>query len=335
MGSKMQDMLKDLGMAWGKTTISIIQDMMMQRVKQAILNRAMEADQQVHQSAMASIEQAGGTARVAAQAAVNGIIETQEASHNATMLAEDTGAAAAENPVNISRAAGKTLAGLGWWGIPLVAVIVTLLTTLLNAALGKSKKSSDKSSTTKDATEKLKLVSGMLTYDEGNVSSYIGDDGRVYNARKQSLPKGTSLITSPIATTVNGQPSLVAERGPEIVIGRKTTRHIMLNEPGLLQHLADLDRHRTTARYASHYRLFDEGNMSDIFSDGSNGRPSSGGQSSSDEQTRKTLEALTAAVIALQARLEQPIEAKINKYGTGGLIDEVQSGLKFMNKYNG
>ena len=142
------------------------------------------------------------------------------------------------------------------------------------------------------------------------------------------MPQGTALVTSPIATTVNGQPSLVAERGPEIVIGRRTTRHIMLNEPGLLQHLAALDRRRATR-----YRPYDDGNLESLLSASSGSAPSQ--PSATDEQTRQTLEALTAAVLALQARLSQPIKAEINKYGTGGLIDEVQSGLKFMGKYNG
>lgn len=327
MTAKWQDMLKDLGMAWGKTTIKIVEELMMQRVKQSILNRAMEADQLAHQSTMAGIEQTGGAAKIAAQTATNTVIETNEAAHNAAMLAEDTGAAAAETPVNISRAAGKTLAGLGWWGIPLVAVIVTLLTTLLNAALGKSKRSSDKSTSSNSAAEKMKLVSGMLTYDEGNVSSYVGTDGHVYNARRAAMPQGTAIVTSPIATSINGQPSLVAERGPEIVIGRRTTRHIMLNEPALLQHLADLDRRRATR-----YRPFDEGNLSTLSPYVAvSQQPSS--QSAHDEQMEQTLAALTAAVVALQARLSQPIKAEINKYGTGGLIDEVQSGLKFMGKY--
>ena len=329
MGAKWQDMLKDLGMAWGKTTIKIVEELMMQRVKQRLLNRAMEADQMAHHATMTTIEETGGAAQIAAQAATNTIIETQEATHNASMLAEDTSAAAAENPVNTSRAAGKTLADLGWWGIPLVAVITTLLTTLLNAALGKSKHNS-KNSSSNDASEKLKLVSGMLTYDEGNVSSYVGTDGHVYNARQSAIPQGTALVTSPIATTVNGQPSLVAERGPEIVIGRRTTRHIMLNEPGLLQHLAALDRRRATR-----YRPFDEGNLESLISASSGSAAAVSQSSSTDEQTRQTLEALTAAVLALQARLSQPIKAEINKYGTGGLIDEVQSGLKFMGKYNG
>ena len=329
MGEKWQDILKDLGMAWGKTTIQIIEELMMQRVKQNILNKAIEADQAAHKATMVTIEETGGAAQIAANQAANTVLEAQEQAHNSAILSEDLAAVEAETPVNIARGAGKTIGNLGWWGIPLVAVIVTLLTTLLNAALGKSKKSS-KTNSSSDTAQKLKLVSGMLTYDEGNVSSYVGTDGHVYNARRVAIPQGTALVTSPIATTVNGQPSLVAERGPEIVIGRRTTRHIMLNEPALLQHLAALEHRRATR-----YRPYDDGNLSAYAATMLQPQQPVTQQSSTDEQTRQTLEALTAAVIALQARLAQPIEAKINKYGTGGLIDEVQSGLKFMNKYTG
>ena len=88
------------------------------------------------------------------------------------------------------------------------------------------------------------LMAGCQHTLTSYVNPFVGTDGHVYNARQSAMPQGTALVTSPIATTVNGQPSLVAERGPEIVIGRRTTRHIMLNEPGLLQHLAALDRRR-------------------------------------------------------------------------------------------
>lgn len=338
MAEGMEEALRKVALAWGQTTIKIIEELMMQRVKQKLLNKAMQHEETAHQTTMAAIEQSGaasrqaiaeatGTAKVVTEQVTNATIEGEQVAHNATTLAEDTSMATSENAVNTSRAAGKTLADLGWWGIPLVAVIVALLNMLLQAALGKGSKKSNNANTKINT----KLVSGMLTYDEGNVSSYVGTDGHVYNARRTAMPQGTALVTSPIATTINGQPSLVAERGPEIVIGRRTTRHIMLNEPALLQHLANLDRHRTAARY----RPYDDGNIESLFSVGSGSAVAQSQQSGTDEQTRQTLEALTAAVIALQARLAQPIEAKINKYGSGGLIDEVQSGLKFMNRYTG
>ncbi|MBP5714800.1 MAG: hypothetical protein J6X07_08905 [Prevotella sp.] len=228
-------------------------------------------------------------------------------------------------------AAAKTVGQLGWWGLALIPVIAAVLHGLLAAAFA-----SNNSNNTNSPAKKVKLASGMLTYDEGNVQTVVGDDGRVYKARSQkSLPSGVSMITEPIATTVNGQQALVGERGPEIVIGRKTTRAIQMNRPDLLRDLVMFDKGMTTRKA----RTFDEGNLSDL---ASAIRPTDmpSGQATSQQQTDLTSEdarALTAAIgvfaQTVAAMQKNGIPAKIQKYGTGGLIDEVQSGLKFVSKY--
>lgn len=196
---------------------------------------------------------------------------------------------------------------------------------VMNGGVGKKSSSAKKS----------KLASGMLTYDEGNVQSvavsrrqnrYLGDDGRVYSASSvDSLPDGVSLVRRPIATTVNGHNALVAERGPEIVIGRRATRHIQMNEPGLLRHLAAIN---------GHYRTHDDGT----------GVPyaavSQQPQADQQEQNARIAAALDqntqmmAAFVQMMNTIQQRgIPAHINKYGRGGLIDEVQSGMKFAARY--
>ena len=341
MSAKWQDMLKKMGLAWGQLTVKIVSELMMQRIKKQILDKAMQADAIKHQATLATIEQTGGQTRQLVQQATgqalaqgnqatNTLIETQNQGHNATMLSEDAGAAAAENPVNISRAAGKTLAGLGWWGIPLVAVVTALLNALLQAALGSSssKSSSSSSSSTSDAT-KLKLVSNMLTYDAGNIQHFIGQDGRVYAASVEPAPRD-GLITHPIATTVQGQPALVAEKGPEIVLGRETTRAIMMNEPELIRYLANYQQHAGR-------RLFDEGTPATTPAGSPattpGGFPSGSGIVGEDART------LIAAIATFNRTVEQMqqkgIPCYINKYGSGGLIDEVKSGLKFDQRYGG
>ena len=334
MSAKWQDMLKKMGLAWGQLTVKIISELMMQRIKQNIIDKAMQADAIKHQATLATIEQTGGQTRQLVQQttgqgliqgnqATNALIETQNQGHNASMLSEDASAAAAENPVNISRAAGKTLAGLGWWGIPLVAVVTALLNALLQAALGSSSKNSSSSSSSTNDAQKLKLVSNMLTYDEGNVGTYAGTDGHVYRAANNPAP-GTGLITHPIATTVQGNPALVAERGPEIVIGRRATANIMRWNPALLNVLASYDPH-------SRRRTYDDGTPSVAMPS----QPTSAdGQ---DPRMEATLAALSQTVALLSATVsdlqKNGIPAVINKYGAGGLIDEVKSGLKFDKKY--
>ena len=237
--------------------------------------------------------------------------------------------------MGIAAGSAKTIGQLGWWGIPLVAVISALLMGLLQAALSTNR--NDNSATA--AKPKVKLASGMLTYDEGNVQTVVGDDGRVYRAKEQrSLPEGVSMVTEPIATRVNGQQALVGERGPEIVIGRRTTRAIQMNRPDLLRDLALIDRGITTRKV----RTFDEGNISDLASairpaDTSTDAQTANSNQQIDAATAEALRQMPAAMAAFAQVMtviqKQGIQAKIQKYGTGGLIDEVQSGLKFVNKY--
>ena len=258
------------------------------------------------------------------QQAFNRASEAEEAAHVAT-----------EVPMGIAAGSAKTIGQLGWWGIPLVAVISALLMGLLQAALSTNRNNNSANA----AKPKVKLASGMLTYDEGNVQTVVGDDGRVYRAREQrSLPEGVSMVTEPIATRVNGQQALVGERGPEIVIGRKTTRAIQMNRPDLLRDLALIDRGITTRKV----RTFDEGNLSDLASairptDASTESAANDGSQTIDAATAEALRQMPAAMAAFAQVMtviqKQGIPAKIQKYGAGGLIDEVQSGLKFVSKY--
>ena len=222
----------------------------------------------------------------------------------------------------IAAGSAKTIGELGWWGIPLIGVISALLMGLLQSALSTKGSKDSSSSTTKT---KVKLASGMLTYDEGNIGTYRGTDGQSYRAAAVSAP-ADGLVTQPIATTVQGQPALVAERGPEIVIGRRTTRAIMMNEPGLIKYLANY------GKSGGMRRTFDSGNLDDITTQ----LPDNAGNAAA--LTREDAAALTAAIGMFNqtvGQLQQKgIPCYINKYGTGGLIDEVKSGLKFDAKYN-
>lgn len=235
--------------------------------------------------------------------------------------------------------AAKTIGTLGWWGIALVPVIAALLRGLLHAAFAANKSSDNEASS---STPKMKLVSGMLTYDNGTgipassvrrgsaaSSPVLGDDGRVYHARTAAaLPEGVHMLTQPVATMVNGQPGLVAERGPEIVIGRRTTRRLMMNQPGLLRALATIDAGHTARRL----RTYDEGTGITQITPNT---PTS--QTDQPPELYQTLDALSQTVTILSQTLnslqQKGIPAHINKYGAGGLIDEVQSGLKFVNRY--
>lgn len=238
--------------------------------------------------------------------------------------------AQAENTFSIVGAVGKCFEFLGPIAGPIAAAaVMALLTGLmqwgLNAAFGGNKNKNNSPS-----GKSTKIVSGMLTYDSGNVQDmkpFVADNGEIYWAEdKDSIPQsGVNLLTAPTATTINGQRSLVAENGPELVVGRETTRAMMMNNPSLLKALVNYDRNysgRNSAR-----RTFDEGNISEA-----TGSLSSSTPITEDVIANSTASngALLQAVNVLLQRLNEPISAKIDMYGRGNLYDSMTKANQFM-----
>ena len=260
---------------------------------------------------------------------------TQE--NNEAIVQSDADRTQAGMTFSIAGAIGKCFDFLGPIAGPIAAagVMATLMGLLqwaLNSAFSGGKKKSNTSSTN------TKLVTGMLTYDSGNVQDlkpFVADNGEVYWAKEDDgkQMQGVKMLTSPTATTVNGQPSLVAERGPEIVIGRETTHAMMMNNPGLLKALVNYDSNysgRNSVR-----RAFDNGNVGDVLAagtQGSNGNLSSGASAADGllAASAASNAALLQAVNALIQRLNQPINAKINMYGRDGLHDSLNKANQFM-----
>lgn len=257
--------------------------------------------------------------------------------NNEAVTESDAARTQAGMTFSIAGAIGKCFDFLGPIAGPIAAagVMATLMGLLqwaLNSAFSGGKKKSNTNTTN------TKLVTGMLTYDSGNVQDlkpFVADNGEVYWAKEDDgeQMQGVKMLTSPTATTVNGQPSLVAERGPEIVIGRETTHAMMMNNPGLLKALVNYDRNysgRNSAR-----RAFDNGNMGDVFAAGTqagNGNLSSGASAADDLVSASIASnaALLQAVNALIQRLNEPINAKINMFGRGELYDSLNKANQFM-----
>ena len=278
--------------------------------------------------------------------------------NNEAMAQSDAARTQSEVTFSIAGAMAKCFEFLGPIAGPIAAagVMATLMGLLqwaLNSAFSGGKKKSNTN------TANTKLVTGMLTYDSGNVQDlkpfvddngelywmaddndkeqgkkpFMANNGEVYWATEDEQMQGVKMLTSPTATTVNGQPSLVAERGPEIVIGRETTHAMMMNNPGLLKALVNYDRNysgRNSAR-----RAFDNGNVGDVLAAGTqagNGNLSSGASAADDLVSASIASnaALLQAVNALIQRLNEPINAKINMYGRDGLHDSLNKANQFM-----
>ena len=142
------------------------------------------------------------------------LAETQ--ANNEAITASDADRTRAGMTLSIAGAMAKCFDFLGPIAGPIAAagVMATLMGLLqwaLNSAFSSGKKKSNTSSTN------TKLVTGMLTYDNGNVQDlkpFVADNGEVYWAKEDDgkQMQGVKMLTSPTATTVNGQPSLVAEK---------------------------------------------------------------------------------------------------------------------------
>jgi hypothetical protein len=257
--------------------------------------------------------------------------------NNEAMAQSDAARTQSEVTFSIAGAMAKCFEFLGPIAGPIAAAgVMATLMGLLQWALKSAFSGGKKKSNTN--TTNTKLVTGMLTYDSGNVQDlkpFVADNGEVYWAKEDDgkQMQGVKMLTSPTATTVNGQPSLVAEKGPEIVIGRETTHAMMMNNPALLKALVNYDSNysgRNSAR-----RAFDNGNVGDVLAAGTqagNGNLSSGASAAGDliAASAASNAALLQAVNALIQRLNQPINAQINMYGRDGLHDSLNKANRFM-----
>ena len=358
---KFKDLLKDMLKSYVKMSLQLIAQDLTRRVTKQLYYRQEEADETMHQATMLQIQQLYQSLMLTAQTTGDAARLTQHSTSNATELAEEAGATTGKVGLGIAGGAAKIIGTLGWWGIPLIGVITALLMGLLSWAIGLAF-GGDESGGTDAATPNVKLATGMLTYDSGNVQSVgngspvaspsgyapsaspggsgapvsaaggdstpvLGTDGYVYQARQ--VPQlQTGLVTSPIATMVNGQPSLVGERGPEMVIGRETTAAMQMARPDLLAAIVKFDKNYSNGHA---YRTYDEGNLSD-FATVPDGSPSGEGTLTKEDidGLRSSLSEFTAVMLAIKRN-----GLHVNKYGRGGITQESQDGANFMRRNSG
>jgi TP901 family phage tail tape measure protein len=304
-------------------------------VKRGLSDREKATDRGV-KNITASTEQGNKEQSKNTEVAQQTIVNATDAALSATLTAKQqnndetlkSDAARTEGEVtfSIAGAMAKCFEFLGPIAGPIAAAVVMstlmgLLQWALSSALGGGKKkNSSKGPNTK-------VVSGMLTYDSGNVQDlrpFVGNDGSLYWAADDDKPhQGVSLLTQPTATTINGQPSLVAENGPELVIGRETTQAMMMNNPQLLKALVNYDRNY------SGRRAYDAGNVAESSSTIASGTPTPNDVGVSQADTNL---ALLQAIGTLMQRLNEPIEARIDMYGRGNLYDSMTKANQFMKR---
>lgn len=309
-----------------KQMIKLFATNTLQMISQQQIDRAQTT---AHYTQLLLMQQAFGTAKVEGETATGAALLTAKTVNNNT---EEQLEVVHQRVMAALRSAGIfgwCVSTLGPIAGPIAySAMMAILMGLLNFAI--SKVGGDNKTNTNTAKgPNTKLVSGMLTYDSGNVQDlkpFVANDGSLYWATEDNKPhSGVSLLTQPTATTINGQPSLVAENGPELVIGRETTQAMMMNNPQLLKALVNYDRNYS-GRSASR-RAFDEGNVGATV-----GNLPSGASATDGLLTTNTASniALLQAVNTLLQRLERPIEAKIDMFGRDKLYDSMNKANRFM-----
>lgn len=263
--------------------------------------------------------------------------------NNQDVANSDAARTQSEVTFSIAGAMAKCFEFLGPIAGPIAAAgVMATLMGLLQWALNSAFSSGSKKSSS--ASKNTKLVTGMLTYDSGNVQDlkpFVADNGEIYWAKEDDGKQmtGVQMLSTPTATTINGQPSLVAENGPEIVIGRETTHAMMMNNPALLKALVNYDSNYSGRRAAR--RAFDNGNVGELASamgdaaagfTAENGNLLLGAPAANNVIANNTASqaALLQAVKTLLDRLNEPIYAKIDMYGRGNLYDSMTKANQFM-----
>lgn len=130
-----------------QTTMKLTKDLIMQKVQKLIIGKMLDKQE------------------IANEAATQGTITALHGSQAITDMTVT--AAKTQGDIAAGTAAGsaKTIGELGWWGIPLIAVIGAALSALMGMAMGKLNKAKEEvASATGVSSNKGRVAAGMLTY---------------------------------------------------------------------------------------------------------------------------------------------------------------------------
>lgn len=289
-----------------QTTMNLTKQLIMQKIQELLTKKALKKQE-------VAIEQSGNQSIV--QSAGSTIISGLAASEKG-MGGKITGA--------IAGGSAKIIEELGWWGIPLIAVISAALNGLMSLAMGAFSKSKSEVAavTGASASTKGRVATGMLTYAEGDYP-VLGNDGQIYNARYQKELK----------TGVYGGGAhfgIFSEKKPEMIVDGDTTQKLILNYPHIYDSILTIARHGQLKSAAM--PTFASGSYPSMPAQASQTAQQAGGSGMSAAEMSQVLTGVTDAVNALTQRLNQPISATVDPYGRKGAVNQLSKASKFMNK---
>lgn len=259
-----------------------------------------------------------------------------------TNLAQTQGEVATQLPGILGKAASQ----LGPIAGPIAfAAMSALLGGLMGMAVSKIAKSKSEiaQATGVSSASAGRLATGMLTYAEGNVNEFTDPsslqegrrynvdaaDGRTYRARYMGRNPKTHLTNGP-------EFHLSGERGREMIIDAGTTRQITMNDKEIWHAIQTLSgggslRSRRRQKAQRGVAAFAEGNVEE-FMDSSNDIAAYGTDFDA-AALQASLDRNSAVQEALLERLSQPIQAKFDVHGPGGLVDSYDRGKKTANRH--
>lgn len=288
-----------------QTAMKLTKDLIMQKITELLMKKTL-GDQEVAQEAATS---ATVTATHGSQAITDMTVEGAKTAGDVTS--------------GIARGSAKTIGDLGWWGIPLIAVIRAALSALMGLAMGKlNKAKQDVAAATGVSSSKGRVAAGMLTYAEGDYP-VLGNDGQIYNARYQKELK----------TGVYGGGAhfgIFSEKKPEMIVDGDTTQKLILNYPHIYDSILTIARHGQLKSAAM--PTFASGNYPSMPAQITQVASGAADMTMQNEQMTQMLGSVAEALSTLNERLSKPIRAAVDPYGSKGAVNQLNKASNFMTK---
>ncbi|MBR1800691.1 MAG: phage tail tape measure protein [Bacteroidaceae bacterium] len=300
-----------------KTTMQLTKDIIMDEMKRLIMKRTIKQSE-------TAMEQAQTTAETA--------IHAQQVTTDLNLTGVKVGADVAAGTAS---GGAKTIGQLGWWGIPLLAVIGAALSALMGLAMAKINKAKDEVQSIVPSAGKM--ATGMLTYATGNVEqvtggaaqkgqtySVDGADGKTYRARYEGAGMKTGVYRG------GAHFGIFSEKQPELIVDGRTTQKLMLNYPAIIDAIQTLSRGGSLPAAGSRgggMRTFASGNVDDVL----DGVLAGEGEGGGDLQMQTELANLREVVGQLSQTLAAGIKAttNINILGPDGLDEKMQKATRY------
>lgn len=288
-----------------QTAMKLTKDLIMQKITELLMKKTL-GDQEVAQEAATS---ATVTAIHGSQAITDMTVEGAKTAGDVTS--------------GIARGSAKTIGDLGWWGIPLIAVISAALSALMGLAMGKlNKAKQDVAAATGVSSSKGRVAAGMLTYAEGDYP-VLGNDGQIYNARYQKELK----------TGVYGGGAhfgIFSEKKPEMIVDGDTTQKLILNYPHIYESILTIARHGQLKSAAM--PTFASGSYPSMPAQITQVASGATDMTMQNEQMTQMLGSVAEALSTLNDRLSKPISATVDPYGSKGAVNQLNKASNFMTK---